>query len=145
MPGLLSLRFHTPDHDFEVAHLKSVNGPDVRAVQCNHHRTAFDAAHPMWAGVVKGLQTIRGPGETTPVWLAALPVGRHTLITRAASRNDNRAPSSAWTRTSSGVARPPIRADARLRRRGWSLFGCASKRSHPCVIHAMMSADSRRS
>ena len=137
MSDLLSLRFHPPDHDFEIAHLKSRNGPDMRAVECNHHRTAFDAAHPMWAGIVEDLQTIRGRARRRRmlVWLAALPVGRHTLITRAASRNDNRAPSSAWTRTSSGVARPPISADARLGRLAWSLFGCGSKRSHPHDRH----------
>jgi hypothetical protein len=66
VPGLLSLRFHTPDHDFEMAHLKSGNSPDVRPVERNHHRAAFDAAHPMWAGIVEDLQTIRGPGEATP-------------------------------------------------------------------------------
>ena len=66
MSDLLSLRFHPPDHDFEIAHLKSGNGPDMRVVECNHHRTAFDAAHPMWAGIVEDLKTIRGPGETTP-------------------------------------------------------------------------------
>ena len=65
MTGLLSLRFHTPDHDFEVADLKSGNGPDVRAVERNHDGTAFDAAHPMWAGIVEDLQTIRGSGKTT--------------------------------------------------------------------------------
>ena len=66
MSGLLSLRFHTPNHDFEVTHLKSRNGPNVRAVECNHHWTTFSAAHPMWAGIIEDLQTIRGPRETTP-------------------------------------------------------------------------------
>ncbi len=66
MPGLLSLGFHTPDHDFEVAHLKSGNSPDVGAVEGDHHRTAFDAAHSMWAGIVEDLQKVRGPSEATP-------------------------------------------------------------------------------
>jgi len=63
VPGLLSLRFHTPDHDFEVADLKSGSSPDVRAVEGNHHRTGFNAAHPMWVGIVEILQTIRSPSE----------------------------------------------------------------------------------
>jgi hypothetical protein len=119
VPGLLSLRFHTPDHDFEVADLKSGNSPDVRAVEGNHHRTGFDAAHPMWVGIVEILQTIRSPSEAkSDARMVGGPARRqNTLIIRAASRNDNRAPSSAWTRTSSGVARPPISADARLGRR----------------------------
>ena len=65
MPGLLSLRLHMPDCYFEMAHLKSGNGPDVRAIERDDHWAAFDAAQPMWAGVVEDLQTIRGPGETT--------------------------------------------------------------------------------
>ena len=82
MPGLLSLRFHTPDHDFEVAHLKSGNSPDVRAVERNYHRTAFDAAHPMWAAIVEDLQTIRGPGEATPDarMVGGLSVARQPVV-----------------------------------------------------------------
>ena len=65
MAGLLSLRFHAPDRDFEMAHLKSRNGTNVRSVECNHHRAAFGATHPVWAGIFEELQTIRGPGKTT--------------------------------------------------------------------------------
>jgi hypothetical protein len=54
--GLLSLCFNTPDRDFEMAHLKSRNSPNLRSVECNHHRAAFGAAHPVWAGTVEELQ-----------------------------------------------------------------------------------------
>ena len=47
MSGLLPLRFHAPNRNFEVAHLKSGNGPNVRAVECNHHWATLDAAYPM--------------------------------------------------------------------------------------------------
>jgi len=60
---LLSLRFHTPDRDLEVSHLKSRNGSNVRAVECNEHWAGFGAAHPMGTGIVDGLQTIRGRRE----------------------------------------------------------------------------------
>jgi hypothetical protein len=65
-PGSHRLDFRAPDHDFEVAHLKSGNNPDVRTTEGNHYRAAIDAAQPMWAGIVEDLQTIRGPGEATP-------------------------------------------------------------------------------
>src|ERR1700722_11441509 len=99
-----------------MAHLKSGNSPDVRPVERNHHRAAFDAAHPMWAVIVEDLQTIRGPGEATPDarMVGGLTRRQQHAHHRAASRNDDRAPSSAWTRTSSGVALPPISADVRL-------------------------------
>jgi len=132
MAGLLSLCFHTPDGDFEMAHVASRKGSNVRSVECNHQRAAFGATHPVCAGMVEELQTISGPGKTTPdaSRLAALPVGSNTLITRAASRNDNQAPSSAWTRTSSEVARPPVNADVRLWRHAWSVFGWVLELSH---------------
>ena len=66
MAGLLPLRLHTPDRDLDVAHLKSGRGPNVRAVECHEHRAAFGAADPVRAGTVEDLQTIRGPGKTTP-------------------------------------------------------------------------------
>ena len=66
MSGLLPLRFHAPNRNFEVAHLKSRNGPNVGAVECNHHWATLKAVYPMRGGIIEGLQTIRGPGETTP-------------------------------------------------------------------------------
>jgi hypothetical protein len=47
-------------------YLKSGSSPNVRAVKRHDHWAAFGAAHPMRAGIIEGLQTIRGPGETTP-------------------------------------------------------------------------------
>ncbi|MGO9390761.1 hypothetical protein [Rhodoblastus sp.] len=66
MPGSLPPCFHAPNRNFEVVHLKSRNGPNVRAIECNHHWATLDAAYPMRGGIIEGLQTIRGPGETTP-------------------------------------------------------------------------------
>jgi hypothetical protein len=65
MAGLLSLCFHTPDGDFEMAHVTSRKGSNVRSVECNHQRAAFGATHPVCAGMVEELQTISGPGKTT--------------------------------------------------------------------------------
>jgi hypothetical protein len=62
---LLSLSFHTPDCDLEVAHLKSGSSPNVRAAECHNHWAAFGTAHPMRTGIIKGLRTIRGLGKTT--------------------------------------------------------------------------------
>ena len=45
----LPLCFHAPNRDFEVPHLKSRNGPNVGAVECNHHWATLDAAYPMRA------------------------------------------------------------------------------------------------
>ena len=55
MASRLSVRFHTPDHDLEVAHLRSGSGPNVRTVECHYHWAAFNTAHPMRAGIIEGL------------------------------------------------------------------------------------------
>jgi len=59
----LSLGFHAPDRDLEVAHLRSGSGSNVRTIECPDHWAALGTAHPMRAGIIEGLQTIRAPGS----------------------------------------------------------------------------------
>ena len=122
---------YAPNRNFEVAHLKSRNGLNVRAVKCNRHWATFDAAYPMGAGIIEGLQTIRGPGETTPDARKVSGLARWQQHAPHLGGLSERQSGAEFSLDAHKLrcGSPSISSDVRLRRRA-RVFGSPSKRSH---------------